>query len=154
MFDNIYGSGLIKGLYVTAKRFLNKKVTELYPEVQPNLPVRSRGSFGFDSEKCISCNLCADACPSGVIRVEFFKDEKGKKVLEKYSMNLGYCMFCGLCVEACPKDAVYFKTDFDLSCYHKEDAVFNYKGNVYKNPEVSIKEENAKATEEGRVEIS
>ena len=144
MLENIYGSGLFKGLYVTAKRFLSKKVTQQYPEVQPSLPQRSRGSLGFDVDKCISCNLCADACPNGVIKVDFFKDEKGKKILENYAMNMGYCMFCGQCVEACPKSAIYFKKDFDLSCYNKGDTVYNYKGNIYKNLDVVDKSLNLK----------
>lgn len=128
-----YGFGLIKGLYVTAKRFLSRKVTEQYPDVLPNLPLRSHGSFAFNADKCIACNICADACPNGVIKVDFFKDEKGKKILENYRMNLGYCMFCGLCVESCPKEAVYFKTDFNLSCFNKSDTVQNFRGNVYRN---------------------
>ena len=137
----MFGSGLIKGLYVTAKRFLSKKVTEQYPDVLPNLPARSHGSFAFDVDKCISCNICAEACPNGVIKVDTFKDEKGKKVLEKYSMNLSYCMFCGLCVESCPKKAVYFKTDFNLACFNRGDTVFQWKGNTYKKAEVSQTEQ-------------
>ena len=133
----MYGSGLIKGLYITMKRFLSKKITEQYPDVLPNLPPRSRGSFAFDADKCIACNICADACPNGVIKVEYFKDQKGKKVLDNYRMNLGYCMFCGICVKSCPKDAIYFKTDFDLACFNKEDTIWNFKGNVYKTNAVS-----------------
>jgi NADH-quinone oxidoreductase subunit I len=133
----IYGFGLIKGLYVTAKRFLSKKVTEQYPDVLPNLPPRSHGSFAFNADQCIACNICADVCPNGVIKVDFFKNEKGKKVLENYHMNLGYCMFCGLCVESCPKDAIYFKTDFNLSCFNKGDTMINFRGNVYRSEALS-----------------
>jgi NADH-quinone oxidoreductase subunit I len=74
--------------------------------------------------------MCADACPNGVIRVDFSKDEKGKRVLEQYNMNLGYCLFCGLCVKACPKDAINFKTDFDMVCYDKADATYKWKKTV------------------------
>jgi NADH-quinone oxidoreductase subunit I len=139
----MFGSGIVKGLGVTMKRFFAKKVTIQYPEVKPNLPSRAHGSFAFEFEKCISCNMCADACPNAVIRVDFTKDEKGKRMLQQYNMNLGYCLFCGLCVKACPKDAVYFKTDFDMVCYDKTDAVY-----VWKKPVVSeIKVEETKADE-------
>lgn len=124
------GFGILKGMRVTAKRFFSKKVTIQYPEVKPNLPPRSHGSFAFEFDKCIACNMCADACPNGVIRVDFTKDEKGKRVLEQYNMNLGYCLFCGLCVKACPKDAVYFKTDFDMVCYDKADTTYKWKKTV------------------------
>jgi NADH-quinone oxidoreductase subunit I len=123
----VYGLGLLQGLVVTARRLLMRKVTQGYPEVQPTLPPRSRGSFGFNTETCISCGLCVDACPNEVIRLEYSIGEKNKRQLERYTMNLGYCLFCGLCVEICPKDAVFFKTDFDLGCYRKDDTVFSWK---------------------------
>lgn len=129
----MFGTGLLKGLYVTAKRFLRKKVTQQYPDVLPDLPQRSHGSFAFEVDKCIACNICANACPNGVIKVDYYKNEKGKKVLENYRMNLSYCMFCGLCVESCPRNAIYFKTDFDLSCFHKTDTIHSWKGNSYKD---------------------
>jgi NADH-quinone oxidoreductase subunit I len=129
--------GILKGMGITMKRFFKKKVTVQYPEVKPVLSKRSHGSFGFDFDKCISCNMCADACPNGVIRVDFSKDEKGKRVLQQYNMNLGYCLFCGLCVNACPKDAVYFKTDFDMVCYQKGDTIFRW---TKKEEESSIAE--------------
>jgi len=128
----VFGIGLVQGLYTTAKRFLMKKVTQAYPEVLPDLPPRSRGSFGFDADECISCGLCAEACPNGVIKVDYFLGEKNRRVLERYSMNLGYCLFCGLCVEACPKSAIFFKTDFDLACYRKDDTLFTWRGNGYR----------------------
>lgn len=120
------GFGIIKGLRITMKRFFMKKVTQQYPEVKPNLPLRSHGSFKFDFDKCISCNMCADACPNSVIRVDFTKDEKGKRVLNQYNMNLGYCLFCGLCVKACPKDAINFTTEFDMVCYDKADVIYKW----------------------------
>ncbi|MGO8696031.1 MAG: 4Fe-4S binding protein [Rectinemataceae bacterium] len=131
----MFGIGLVQGLYTTAKRFLMKKVTERYPEVLPDLAPRSRGSFGFDADACISCGLCSDACPNGVIKVDYFLGEKNKRQLELYSMNLGYCLFCGLCVEVCPRDAIFFKTDFDLACYRKDDTLFTWRGNGYRPPE-------------------
>lgn len=123
----MYGFGLVRGMGITMKRFFMKKVTQQYPEVKPNLPPRSHGSFGFDFDKCISCNLCANACPNGVIRVDTTKDEKGKKVLEQYNMSTGYCLYCGLCVKACPTSAIYFKTDFNTICFNKEDTILRWK---------------------------
>jgi NADH-quinone oxidoreductase subunit I len=123
------GFGIVKGLRITMKRFLQKKITQQYPEVKPNLPSRSHGSFGFDFDKCISCNLCANACPNGVIRVDSKKDASGKKVLKQYNMNLGYCLYCGFCTKACPTKAVYFKTDFDTVCYNKADTIYRWKRN-------------------------
>ncbi|HUX39714.1 MAG TPA: 4Fe-4S binding protein [Rectinemataceae bacterium] len=117
----MYGLGLLKGLGVSLKRFWMPKITEKYPEVQPNLPERSKGSFKYNKETCTSCELCSMACPNGVIKVEWHKDENNRKKLDRYRMNLGHCLFCGLCVEACPNGSIDFKTDFALGCWRKED---------------------------------
>lgn len=143
----MFGIGLLQGLLITGKRFLMKKVTQKYPETLPDLPARSKGSFGFDADTCISCRLCSDACPNGVILVEYGIGEKKRRQLERYSMNLGYCLFCGLCVEACPTDAIYFKPDFDLACYRKDDTVFTWKGNSYPSPSAAPETRPAPATD-------
>lgn len=123
------GKGLLKGLGITIERLFSKKVTQEYPDVMPDLPPRSHGSFAFDPDKCISCGICVEVCPNSVIKLDFTKDEKGKRILEKYSMNLGYCLFCGFCVEHCPKSAVTFKTDFELACFDKKGAIYSWTGN-------------------------
>jgi NADH-quinone oxidoreductase subunit I len=133
----MYGIGLVRGLFTTAKRLVMKKVTQGYPEKLPELLPRSRGSFGFDVEACISCGLCVEACPNRVIRVDYFTGENKKRQLERYSMNLGYCLFCGLCVEICPKDAVFFKTGFALACYRKDDTLFTWQGSAPRPPEAA-----------------
>lgn len=122
------GLSIIKGLSITFKKFFSKKVTEQYPEYKRVLPERSRGTFDFTPEKCISCNLCAMACPNSVIKVESSKDENGKKVLDNYRMNLGYCLFCGLCVEACPTKALKTKTNFEYSNFNRDDFKLCWKG--------------------------
>lgn len=127
----IYGFGLIKGLFVTAKRLLSKKVTEKYPDVLPDLPERSHGSFAFDADRCITCGLCANTCPNGVIRLDLFKDEKGRNILKNFQMSLGYCMFCGQCVDICPRQAIYFKPDFNLTCFNRQDTIHTFRGNKY-----------------------
>ena len=119
----MYGFGIVKGLGITMKRLFMKKVTVQYPEVKTDLPPRSHGSFGFDFDKCIACNLCANACPNGVIRVDSAKNENGKKALEQYNISNGYCLYFGLCTKACPTGAVYFKPDFNTVCYNKADTI-------------------------------
>lgn len=118
--------GLFKGLGVTGKMLFKKKVTEKYPEVKPNLPERSRGSFDYVPEKCIACNMCANACPNRVIRVGTTTNEAGKKVLKDYDMNLGYCMYCNLCTEACPTGAIKFKPDFENNAHYDKSNVLKH----------------------------
>lgn len=148
------GFGIVKGMQITMKRFFKKKVTEQYPEVKPKLPPRTHGSFKFEFDKCISCNMCAEACPNGVIRVDFVKDEKGKRTLDQYNMNLAYCLFCGLCVKACPKDAINFKTEFDMVCYKKDDTVYRWgresaeKSSMEAPKDINVSSENLQKDQE------
>ena len=119
---------LLKGLKLTAKRFVSKKITQLYPEVYPNLPEETRGSFVFEAEKCTSCNLCAMACPNKVISVNTTKDENGKRCLADYQMSISYCLYCGLCEEACPTSAIKMVSKFNHSFYQKESSLKSWKG--------------------------
>lgn len=136
------GIGLVKGMRITMKRFFKKKVTVQYPEVKPKLPSRSHGSFGFDFDKCISCNMCADACPNGVIKVDFVKNDAGKRTLQEYDMNLAYCLFCGLCTKACPTKAVHFETEFDMACYHRTDTIYRWSKKTHDIREREVAAEN------------
>jgi formate hydrogenlyase subunit 6/NADH:ubiquinone oxidoreductase subunit I len=36
-------------------------------------------------------------------------------------------------VKACPKDAINFKTDFDMVCYDKADTIYRWKKSVQEN---------------------
>ncbi|NOW04236.1 4Fe-4S dicluster domain-containing protein [Clostridium beijerinckii] len=115
----MFGKGLLNGLRVTLGHLFEKNITQQYPEEHPNLPVRSRCSFKLDSEKCISCSICALSCPNTVINLESYKDKNNKKHLTKYEMQLEYCLFCGLCVESCPSKALQVTSDFELSAYSR-----------------------------------
>ncbi len=148
----MFGQGLVKGLSITIKRFFQKKITEKYPEVKPKLPARSHGSFDFCAEKCIACNLCADACPNSVIKVDYFKNEQGKRVLENYRMNICYCLFCGLCIEACPTKALNSKPDFELAGFSKDDVVASWEGIARRN-EGETAEDAVNKTGSGQQEV-
>ncbi len=136
---------LIKGMEVTGKELVTKKVTEQYPENRATLeiPPRFRATlqFVYDDEgyhKCTACRTCERNCPNGTItittRMEEQPDGKKKMKLEKYIYDLGSCTFCDLCVTSCPFKAIEFSNDFEQAVFRRESLVkqLNYlpeKGN-------------------------
>jgi len=118
----VFGKGLLTGLGITFKRMVGPNITEFYPEQKPNLPIRVRSSMGLEREKCISCNMCAMACPNGVIKLTSEKDETtNKKVLKSYQMDVGRCLFCGMCAEVCPTKALTVTQEYENSVFEPGD---------------------------------
>lgn len=116
------GKGILKGLGTTGKWFFKKKTTQLYPDVKPVLPPRSRGKFKLKKEDCIACGLCVNACPNEVIKMESEKDEETKKRrLTGYKMNLERCLYCGFCTEACPTKALKPIHSYENAVYHQNE---------------------------------
>ncbi|MDP4127419.1 MAG: NADH-quinone oxidoreductase subunit I [Bacillota bacterium] len=117
----MFGKGLLTGLGITFKRMVGPNITEFYPEVKPNLPTRVRSSMGLQPDKCISCNMCAMACPNSVIKLTSEKNENNKKVLKSYHMDVGRCLFCGMCTEACPTKALSVTQEYENAVFEPED---------------------------------
>ena len=119
------GKGLIEGLKVTAKTLSRRSVTEQYPDVQPELPPRSRGVIALMEENCTSCMLCARECPSWCIYIDSHTEtapsvgeqarERSRNVLDRFAIDFSLCMYCGICIEACPFDALFWSPEFEYA---------------------------------------
>lgn len=117
--------GAAVGMGVTIKNMVKPTVTVQYPEEKLDLPVGYRGlpvllSDADGKLKCVSCELCAKACPVNCIEIQSHRGPDRAKVLDVYNLDATWCMYCGLCVEACPFDAmamsdVYELADVDLA---------------------------------------
>ena len=106
--------------------------TEQYPKERPAVAERYRGAprLNINPESgetlCISCDLCALACPENLIVVTSVRDEKTRrKVLTTFTYDTSRCMFCGLCEDACPVDALELTQDFELANYTREGAIWD-----------------------------
>ena len=110
----------------------NRLYTEQYPKERPPVAERYRGAprlnINPDTSEtlCISCDLCALACPENLIVVTSVRDEKTRrKVLTTFTYDTSRCMFCGLCEDACPVDALELTQDFELANYTREGAIWD-----------------------------
>jgi NADH-quinone oxidoreductase subunit I len=121
----IPGSGLAKGLAVTLRTMTKKTVTAQYPDVQPELPPRTRGVIALFEENCTVCMLCARECPDWCIYIDSHKEtvpaaapggrERSRNVLDRFAIDFALCMYCGICIEVCPFDALFWTPEFEYA---------------------------------------
>jgi NADH-quinone oxidoreductase subunit I len=138
------GSGIIKGLAVTAKNFVGsyydpaRMVTQEYPDVQPQLPAAYR-NFPFlvtenatdpmGTMRCVACQICEKECPPQCIYIEKSKDKKpdatGKLQLYPavFAIDTAVCMSCQICVEVCPFDAIKMDHVFAIAATNRFDGL-------------------------------
>ena len=121
----------ILGLKVTGKNMVTPAITVQYPDERLDLPIGYRGipvllSDAEGNLKCVSCELCARACPVECIEIQSHREEGKKiKVLDVYNLDATWCMYCGLCVEACPFDALAMSDQYELADYDLKNLVFD-----------------------------
>jgi NADH-quinone oxidoreductase subunit I len=118
------GKGLLNGLAVTFKTMTQRSTTRQYPDVEPDLPPRSRGVIALLEENCTVCMLCARECPDWCIYIDSHKEEvvvpgaaraRQHNVLDRFDIDFALCMYCGICIEACPFDALYWTPEFEYA---------------------------------------
>ncbi|MCK1795396.1 4Fe-4S binding protein [Streptomyces sp. XM4193] len=119
------GSGLAKGLAITLRTMTRRSVTAHYPDVQPELPARSRGVIGLFEENCTVCMLCARECPDWCIYIDSHKEtvpattpggrDRSRNVLDRFAIDFSLCMYCGICIEVCPFDALFWSPEFEYA---------------------------------------
>src|SRR5260370_41881395 len=124
--SHVPGSGLAKGLAVTLKTMTGRSTTRQYPDVEPDLPPRSRGVIALLEENCTVCMLCARECPDWCIYIDSHKEpEPGphdgpggrgrprvRNVLDRFAVDFSLCMYCGICIEVWPYDGLFWSPEF------------------------------------------
>ena len=113
---------LFKGMALTGRYALRRKVTVQYPEEKTPLSPRFRGLHALrryenGEERCIACKLCEAVCPTMAITIESAQRADGSRRTTRYDIDLTKCIFCGFCEESCPVDSIVETNIFE---YHGE----------------------------------
>jgi NADH-quinone oxidoreductase subunit I len=119
---------VLRTLWLTFLHLFRRRETIRYPEVKPYLPPRFRGRIVLSrdpdgEERCVSCYLCAVACPVDCISLQK-TEEKGRWYPEHFRINFSRCIFCGYCEEACPTYAIQLTPDFEMSEYERPNLIY------------------------------
>jgi NADH-quinone oxidoreductase subunit I len=118
IFNSLLLKELLKGLSVTGRYALERKVTVRYPEEKTPQGFRFRGlhalrRYANGEERCIACKLCEAVCPAMAINIEMGEREDGSRRTTRYEIDMNKCIFCGFCEEACPVDAIVLTRVFE-----------------------------------------
>jgi len=126
---------LVKGMSLTGRYALRRKVTVQYPEEKTPLSPRFRGlhalmRYDNGEERCIACKLCEAVCPAMAITIESEQRDDGSRRTTRYDIDLTKCIFCGFCEESCPVDSIVETSIFE---YHGEK-----RGDLYFTKEMLL----------------
>lgn len=102
---------LLKGLKLTFRHMLSRKITVQFPEERTPKSPRYRGLHALrrypnGEERCIACKLCEAVCPAVAITIDSEEREDGTRRTTRYDIDLFKCIYCGFCEEACPVDSI------------------------------------------------
>lgn len=142
------GSGLLKGLGVTAKNLIGsfhdpkRFVTTEYPEQKTKLPENYRnfpflvydGDKAIDGLRCVACKICENECPPQCIYIVVERDEKGRPVKKPkvFDIDISVCMSCQICAEVCPFDAIKMDQHFEIATEERFQALLLHREQLAK----------------------
>src|SRR5437660_2602713 len=128
----LYLTAVCQGLSTTVRHIFSPKVTEQYPEQEPDLPPNYRGVHRLNRDeqgrvKCVACYMCATACPAHCIDIVAAASPwpDREKYPETFVIDELRCIYCGMCEEACPVDAIELTSLADLTGLTRRDMRFD-----------------------------
>src|SRR5436309_14504272 len=130
--EMLYLPAVLQGLTTTVRHMFSPKVTEQYPEQEPDLPANYRGVHRLNRDedgrvKCVACYMCATACPAPCIDIVAAASPwpDREKYPETFVIDELRCIYCGMCEQACPCDAIELTSLCDLTGMSREEMMFD-----------------------------
>ncbi|HHP7239395.1 NuoI/complex I 23 kDa subunit family protein [Longibacter sp.] len=129
-WENLYFPELFKGLGFSLNKITDEPTYTLqYPEEQWYPPDSYRGRPVLVEEngrpRCVSCNLCARACPPLAISMQSHEvDNVKEREPEWFEINMLRCIYCGFCEEVCPEEAIIMSKEYDMTFQSRDEAIF------------------------------
>ena len=132
-WEKLYLPEIFKGLGYSFRKMAKEPMyTFQYPEEQWYPPDSYRGRPVLVEEdgrpRCVSCNLCARACPPLAISMQSKEVDNPASAKERepawFEINMLRCIYCGFCEEVCPEEAIIMSKEYDLTFQHRDEAVF------------------------------
>lgn len=129
-WERLYLPEVFKGLGWSFRKMVKEPMyTFQYPEEQWYPPDSYRGRPVLVEEhgkpRCVSCNLCARACPPLAISMQSHEIEGPKeREPEWFEINMLRCIYCGFCEEVCPEEAIVMSKEYDMTFQDREEAIF------------------------------
>ena len=130
LFSSFMLTELWKGMALTGRHFLSRKITIQFPEEKTPLSPRFRGlhalrRYDNGEERCIACKLCEAVCPALAITIESEPRADGSRRTTRYDIDMVKCIYCGLCEEACPVDAIVEGPNYEFAAQSREELYYN-----------------------------
>ncbi len=77
--------------------------------------------------KCVSCFMCATACPANCIHIigEESPWDDREKYPKQFDIDELRCIYCGMCEEACPCDAIELTPEYAITGLSRNEMIFD-----------------------------
>ena len=131
--ERLYLPEVFKGLGYSFKKMVKEPLyTTQYPDELWDPPDSYRGRPVLVEEegkpRCVSCNLCAKACPPMAISMQSKEVDDPSSPKERepawFEINMLRCIYCGFCEEVCPEEAIVMSKEYDMTFQGRDEAVF------------------------------
>src|SRR4051812_41342827 len=134
LMDLLYFPAIFSGMETTLKHMFSPKVTEQYPEQEPDLPPNYRGVHRLNRDedgrvKCVACYMCATACPAHCIDIVAAPSPwpDREKYPETFVIDELRCIYCGMCEGPSRADAIELTPLYPPPARSGEEMMFKKK---------------------------